>query len=160
MPGTHFWAQPTHSIGLLKGAVTQGKRVRNVCRHLLPSWESDASVRNQTGPSPSPSPMTRSDSLQCLDHFHVWQASRISVLMTGLSSALSSQLAILGLPAPLKHPEAFASHIKGLSPGGWQAARYPEPGLMVTGLVGVPGTQWWTRCMGSHIPRSRVTVQR
>lgn len=53
--------------------------------------------------------------------------SRISGLITMLSSTLSSQLAILGLPAPWKHPEASASRGEGFRPGGWQASRHPEP---------------------------------
>lgn len=105
----------------------------------------NAFVRDPTGLSSSP--VTWPDSLQQLEHFHVCQTSQISVLITGLLSALSSWLMILGLPALWKHSKAFASCTKRLSPGGWQAARHLElgescyTGLTVTGLVGVSGIQ-------------------
>ena len=71
---------------------------------------------------------------------------QISALMTGLSSALSSQLATLGTPAPWKHPEAFASCREGFGPGGQQAFRRPEAGDTVV----------YTLCSrGSHASRSR-----
>lgn len=59
---------------------------------------SNVSVKDPTGLSPSP--VTRPDLLQQLEHFHVGQTSLISVLITGLLSALSSRLMILGSPAP------------------------------------------------------------
>lgn len=139
----------------------RGKQVRNAGQHLLPPWGSHASVKDPTGLSPSP--VTPPDSLWWPEYFHVCQTSRISVLITGLLSALSSWLTILGSPAPWKHPEAIAARIEGLSPGSWQAARHLKPGgscytgLPVTGQAGVSGTQWWT-CVVSHTPRSMVTA--
>lgn len=71
--------------------------------------------------------------------------SWISGLITRLSSALSSQPAIPGSPAPWKHPEASASRGKGLRPGSWQTSRQ-----LAVGADGVPALlgQAWFKAQG------------
>lgn len=67
--------------------------------------------------------------------------SWISGLITRLSSALSSQPAIPGSPAPWKHPEASALRGKELRPGSWQTSRQ-----LAVGADGVPallGQAWF-----------------
>lgn len=105
---------------------------------------SRAFVKYPTGLSSSP--VIRRDWLCGRSTFVSGWERQISALMTGLSSALSSQLATLGTPAPWKHPEAFASCREGFGPGGQQAFRRPEAGDTVV----------YTLCSrGSHASRSR-----
>lgn len=70
----------------------------------------------------------------------VWQ-SRISGLITRLSSALSSQPAIPGLPAPWKHPEASALRGEGLRLGSWQTSR--QLAVAADGVLALLGQAWF-----------------
>lgn len=95
-------------------------------QRLPPLLRSRAFVKYPTGLSSGP--VIRRDWLCGRSTFVSGWERQISVLMTGLSSALSSQLATLGTPAPWKHPEAFASCREGFGPGGQEAFRRPEAG--------------------------------
>lgn len=70
----------------------------------------------------------------------VWQ-SWISGLITRLSSALSSQPAIPGLPAPWKHPEASALRGEGLRLGSWQTSR--QLAVAADGVLALLGQAWF-----------------